>query len=226
MEKKDIKKIVIFDWGGVIESHNLNYYNRFDVFNDIFRDFGSSFNKHDPNEIQRLYDCQRFDNINIFEIDNLEELEPWFDNIKNNFKLNCNYIEFLKAYKKHFDKVYYYSNIVEFAHSLKEKNICKIGVLSNLCLFDKERIDKQLNLEKFDYVWLSYELKTSKPKSSIYEIVENDLNDKKYQILFIDDNKTNIETALSRGWKTINTTGENYLKIKSNVLKFVDNNNL
>lgn len=219
---ENYEKIVIFDWGGVVESHDPNNYNMFDMTNDIFKEFGSSFNKNNPFEIQRLRNCQYFNNTNIFEIDNLENLKKWFDNIERDFNLYCTYMQYCEAYKKYFNKSPYYLEIVKFAYYLKDANLCKTGVLSNLCILDRERIDKQLNLEKFDYVWLSYELKVSKPKPLIYELVEKDLNIKPSNILFIDDCKANTDEALNHGWNIINTTGDNASEIKNTVLKFIE----
>lgn len=219
MEKHE--KIVIFDWGGVIESHDPNNYNMFDITHDIFKEFGSNFDKTNPDEIQCLRNCQYFNNTNIFEINTLENLEPWFNNVKKNFKLNCNYMEYCEAYKKYFNKSPYYLDIVKFAHYLKDANLCKIGVFSNLCILDKERIDKQMILKKFDYVWLSYELKVSKPKPLIYDLVEKDLSINPSNILFIDDCKANTNEALNHGWNIINTICNNTSEIKNNVFKFI-----
>ena len=57
--------------------------------------------------------------------------------------------------KEIFDKVDYYKDVVEFEKSLKNK--CYIGILSNLNIYDKDRIDKQLGLKDYDYVFLSFE---------------------------------------------------------------------
>lgn len=64
--------------------------------------------------------------------------------------------EFIKIYYEQGLKVKYYSNVVEFAHNLKSK--CKVGILSNLMLLDRKRIDSQVMLDKFDYIWLSFEM--------------------------------------------------------------------
>lgn len=112
-----------------------------------------------------------------------------------------------------------YKDVVEYAHSLKEK--CKIGILSNLSYLDKQRLDKQVNIKQFDFVWLSFELKCRKPDEKIYRIVEEDCKIKPENILFIDDSKENIETAKKLGWNTCNAYGYELDKIKEKVEKFL-----
>ena len=57
--------------------------------------------------------------------------------------------------------------------AMKEKDKDRLTVIRMVkAALDKDRIDKQMNLSKFDYVWLSYELKYRKPEIEIYEIVE------------------------------------------------------
>ena len=102
---------------------------------------------------------------------------------------------------------------------MKEK--CKIGILSNLSYLDKQRLDKQVNLKQFDYVWLSFELKCRKPDEKIYKIVEEDCKINPEDILFIDDCKENIETAKKLGWNTCNAYGYELDKIKEKVEKFL-----
>lgn len=149
---------------------------------------------------------------------NLEE-DKWFEKIKQEFNLKCNSEEFYNYYIKEFDKIEYYKNVVEYAHSLKNK--CKIAILSNLESLDKQRLDKQVDLKQFDYVWLSCELNTRKPKDKIYEIVENDCKIEPNNILFIDDSKENIEMAKSRGWNTCLATGHELNRIKEKINELI-----
>ena len=61
---------------------------------------------------------------------------------------------------------------MELEHKTKER--CKVGILSNLMLLDKERINAQVNLSKMDYVWLSFEMEAKKPDKKIYEMVQQE----------------------------------------------------
>ena len=42
-------------------------------------------------------------------------------------------------YKKIFDKIDYYQEVADYEVSLKDR--CAIGILSNLTIFDKERLE-------------------------------------------------------------------------------------
>ena len=76
--------------------------------------------------------------------------------------------------------------------------------------------------EVFDYVWLSCELKCSKPNEKVYKIVEKDCNISPNNILFIDDVQKNLEPAKERGWNTCNAYGYELDKIRNSVEKFIN----
>ncbi len=207
------EKIVIFDWGGVVESHKKGEYNIDVAIENLIKHFNP---KETENIVERYY--SRSIELGVKDIRNIND-ELWFEYLNEEFNLNCTPEEFYECYIKEFDKVEYYKNVVNFAHSLKDK--CKIGILSNLGSLDKQRLDKQVNLKQFDYVWLSFELECRKPEEKIYKIVEKDCKLKPEKILFIDDCKENIETAQKLGWNTCNATGEELDFIKENVNKFL-----
>ena len=206
-------KIVIFDWGGIIESHRKGEYNIDVAVENLIKHFNSKENK---NIVERYYN--RSIDFGINDIMDIKE-DKWFEQIKEEFNLNCTPQEFYDYYIKEFDNVEYYKDVVEYAHSLKGK--CKIGILSNLGCLDKQRLDKQVDLKQFDYVWLSFELKCRKPDERIYKIVEKDCKIKPENILFIDDSKENIEAAKKLGWNTCNAYGYELDKIKERVEKFI-----
>ena len=128
--------------------------------------------------------------------------------------------EFAKVYDEEKGKVVYYKDVIETAKKLKK--YCKIGILSNLMFLDKERLDKQVKLKEFEYVWLSFELNCQKPDDKIYEIVEKDCKIKPSNILFIDDCRDNIEIAKKRGWNTCLASGYELDKIKNSIDKFLN----
>lgn len=60
------------------------------------------------------------------------------------------------------------------------------------------------SLEKlFRKLYLSYELELWKPDEAIYQFVANDLSLKPHEILFLDDNKSNIISARNFGFQTV-----------------------
>ena len=208
-------KIVIFDWGGIIESHREGEYNVDTAIENLIKQFNPTESK---NIVERYY--IRSVQFGVNDIRDIKE-NKWFEQIKEEFSLKCTAQEFYDYYIKEFDNIEYYKDVVEYAHSLKEK--CQIGILSNLGYLDKQRLDKQVELKKFDYVWLSFELKCRKPDKKIYKIVEKNCKIKPENILFIDDSKENIETAKQLGWNTCNAYGYELDKIKEKVKEFLNN---
>ena len=218
--ENNINKLVIFDWGGVIESHVPGEYNwrkaTIELINTITN------NRYSDKEIIKKWnDCSKLKNgKSINEIDSNNELEEWFENISKVFEFNIEFSKFVTIYQREYDKVEYYSDVVEYIHSLR--NRCKIAILSNLSKLDLPRIDSQCKLDDFDYVWLSFKLKCKKPESKIYEIVTNDSKYLPKNILFIDDNDKNIEAAKKEGWNTCLTDGTHLDIIKEKVEEFLN----
>lgn len=217
MERNE-EKIIIFDWGGVIESHKDGEFNVDSAKIELINKLNPNYNKNDI--AQKFDKCKSVNNIIITATNNDEQIYNWYKKIKDVFDLKVNYEKFCKEYKESYNNVYFYKDVVNFAHSLKEK--CKIGILSNLCRLDKERINYQVNLEKFDMVWLSFELESSKPDLKIYNIVENTCGVTADNILFIDDKDINIEVAKTRNWNTCHAYGYELDKIKEEVNKFLN----
>lgn len=212
------EKLVIFDWGGVIESHRDGEYNIDNAIESIVKRLTDD--QYTGDIINSWMSCDYISNGHkISETSSIEDIQLWFYNIKNKFNMDCTFEEFTSVYKEEYMKVYFYKDVVEYAHSLK--NRCKIGILSNLGYLDKERINMQVNLGMFDYVWLSFELGCRKPDEIIYEKVEQSIKYKKDNILFIDDKKDNIDTAQKRGWNTCLASGYELDKIKNSVETFL-----
>lgn len=204
------EKIVIFDWGGVIESHNSQEYCISKSTVDFFKSFG--VNMDDNTIIEKFSDC--CNNVN-----NLNDADELFNKLKSTFNIECTIEEFTNRYNQYVLKTHFYKDVVNYAHSLKDK--CKIGILSNLTPFDKDRINYQVDLSKFDYVWLSFELNCTKPNPQIYDIVDKGLSLSSENILFIDDLEKNLEIPKMKGWNTCQAVGTELDKIKYYVEEFL-----
>lgn len=150
----------------------------------------------------------------------MSKINKWYEDLKREFELSANFEEFITVYENEFDKVHYYKDVVNFITSLEGK--CKLGILSNLGYIDKNRLDKQVNLSRFDYVWLSFELGYRKPQEEIYEIVEKECAFDTKDIIFIDDDKDNILMADKRGWNVLRACGYEFNKIKDKVYEFIN----
>lgn len=212
------KKLVIFDWGGIVESHKDDEYNCYIATINFIKRFCSDIS--DEEILNKYFSCNTNNNgKTIGEISNVDGIMEWFEKIKTTFNFECTFEKFCKVYEEEFMKIHFYKDVVDFAHSLKD--ICLIGILSNLCYLDKSRIDMQFNLNKFDFVWLSFELQCRKPNTKIYELVEKDCKIKPENILFIDDTLENLIIAKERGWNICHACGYELDKIKKEVQKFL-----
>lgn len=210
-------KIVIFDWGGVIENHSYDKYNISQAIIDIMKYYNCRLTDKEILDI-----CSNGNKLRSTFICNDEKITvDWFNNVKNKLKIDCTFEQYKKAYYEYGKKIPYYKEVVEYAHSLKYK--CNIGIFSNLVKLDEQRINDQINLSMFDYVFLSYEIGCKKPDLNSYKTVEKKLNTHPKNILFIDDTNDNIEGAKQRGWNVCKAYGYELDKIKKHVEKFLQN---
>lgn len=199
-------KLILFDWGGVVELQEEGFIKS---FKEMFKELG--YYKDDVIEKLRNY--------HLSSIKTIEEYEDTFNDMKKDFNIDCSFDTYLNLYQKHFKNIKYYKDVAEYEVSLKDK--CYIGILSNLSVLDHDRIDKELGLSNYDYVFLSYELGCQKPNKEIYEKVQSKLPFKKEDILFIDDLQKNINTAKEIGWNTCQATGLELNKIKQVCEEFI-----
>ncbi len=211
-----INKVVIFDWGGVVESHEDDLKELEDAKIRLIRRFTDSFSNQ---EILDRWTDKTANGIPIGVTNDKNDIKEWVLLVQSRLNINVPFDEFKKAYEEEFSLISYYKEVVEYAHSLKGR--CKIAILSNLTHFDKKRIDKQYDLSKFDKVYLSFEIGMLKPDKKIYEYVVEDLNVTPENILFIDDDDNNIFMAKSCGWNTCKAYGYELDKIKCNVEEFL-----
>lgn len=211
-----MRKVVIFDWGGVVESHENNLQ---ELNKAIVRTI-RKFNRYlSDNEILERWTIKNSKGILIGATNREQDIKDWVDTIEKNMNIHVTFEEFRKAYEEETSSIKYYKNVVEYVHSLKDR--CEIAILSNLTPFDKKRINKQYDLSQFNYVYLSFEIGMRKPDEKVYKYVLNDLKIAPNQILFIDDDIENISTAKNCGWNTCQAFGYEIYKIKQSVENFL-----
>ena len=202
-------KLILFDWGNIVESHLTGYSCR-NAWNDLFKECGYSGDDT----------FKQIKNYRLCSIKSIDEFKVIYNQIRSDFNLNKTFDEFIFLYKKILDKVDYYKNVASYEISLK--NRCYIGIFSDLTIFDKDRLNKQVNLLNYDYIFLSFELGLQKSDIEIFDMVQQKLPFKSENILFIDDKKTNIEFASKKGWQTLQVTGLELDKIKRKCEDFLN----
>ena len=210
MNSNKRNKLILFDWGNIVESHTTGYSN-IKAWNDLFIECGYKGEDIGPKNLYKY---------RITAISNVKEFKNVYYKIAKEFKLTATYEEFVKAYDKIFNRIDYYKDVRDYEISLKDK--AYIGILSNLTIFDKERLDNQVNLSNYDYVFLSFEMECKKPDLEIFEKVQKQVQFEKENILFIDDRTDNIETAKSFGWNVLQATGLELDKIKEYCKNFLN----
>jgi len=219
--KYDENKIVIFDWGGIVESHREGEYSLFKVLTNILQTFNPKVKENEV--IQGWKECSKDKNgIEIGATNDIKQIKGWYERVQEKFSFKSDFTTFQKIYHKEFAKIHFYQDVVELEHKTKER--CKVGILSNLMLLDKERINAQVNLSKMDYVWLSFEMEAKKPEKKIYEMVQQECKIEPQNILFIEDTEENIKTAQSMGWNTCKAYGYEIDKIKQSIEAFLQEN--
>ena len=205
------EKLILFDWGGVVESMTDSYSNP-TAWNDTFKELGY--------QGDNFY--QYIENYPITTVQNKKELEEKvYNKMKEDFQLTGTFQDFLKIYEEKFAKIKYYQDIVELEHELG--TYCQIGILSNLLPIDKKRLNKQINISKYDYLFLSYELGLEKPNPIIYKTITETVQLKPENILLIDDKEKNIKAAKKAGWNGFVANGKEYNKMKEACLEFLNN---
>ena len=211
-------KVVIFDWGGVIM-------HKYPVDNNdkqaIIRTIKSFNNNLKDDEAWNVYTKTLLDENGIYISRQNDELSKakWIKRICQTGEFNTSLDEFSKRFIEEHLKVGYYRELVDFIHSLKE--ICEIGLFSDLIFCCELVLDRQVNLSQFDYVWLSYITHLRKNTEEAFKLVEKDLQVSPSDILFIDDTLVNIENAKKRGWNTCQAFGYELDKIKSSIENFL-----
>ena len=107
-------------------------------------------------------------------------------------------IEILKAKKS-----ILFPGVEELLEDLLKENY-KVGCLSNTNILHWNSIEGKTIFDNcFCKQFLSYQLGLVKPDKEIYIHVAETLHCKGHEILYFDDSKKNIETALELGWNAV-----------------------
>jgi len=86
-----------------------------------------------------------------------------------------------------------------------------VGILSNTEFVIFSVIEDLISLEHFKYKFLSYEIGHMKPDVEIYNYVIENTPIPKEEIFFIDDLKTNVESARNAGIDAVQYSDYNSL---------------
>ena len=211
-------KVVIFDWGGVILHNYLDNNNDNQAIIRTIKSFNPNLTDEEAwNSYRKTLADEN--GIYISEQDDPISKTKWVERLGQAANFNTTVEEFAKRFSEEYLKTSYYKELVDYIHSLKE--ICKIGLFSDLIYCCLPALDKQVDLKQFDYVWLSYIIHLKKSSEEAFKLAEKDMQVLPQDILFIDDTTTNIENAKKRGWNTCQAIGLEFDKIKDHIESFL-----
>ena len=142
-----------------------------------------------------------------------------FQRVNEKAGLNTTYEKFVEEITNNYKKIDKYDKVVEFIYSLKDK--AKLCLFSDLIFVCYEALAKQIDLNVFDQVFLSYEEGYVKTYVDAFINVDTKLNRNGQEVLFIDNNSLNISNAKKVGWNTFQATGDDIDKIKEAVNDFL-----
>lgn len=196
------QKMVITDWGGVIEQHSEEAYFSYSELYHVLKQFGGDDIPKNYHEI--INEALQANDKHPDDIARTTNIKPYLDKMFELFKIETYpeiYIDFLDTYTQITSDVPYDRELARYLAGLKGK--CKLGILSNLTVFDGARQNRQLDWDNYDYRWLSYETGLIKPDPQVYRMVENQSGLQGSQILFIEDVDVNLHVPREQfGWNT------------------------
>ena len=175
---------VLFDLGGVI----VNWHNSWFI-QEVSKEFQLS---------QEKLSKEFNKNLTNISTGKIVEKEFWHIIGKEleSSKL-MNYEESLldKIFRKH---VSLNNSMIELSKTLSQKGIT-VGILSNTEHVTFSVVENLLSIEHFKHKFLSYKIGLLKPEPEIYQYVIENIPFPKEELFFIDDLKSNVESARLEG---------------------------
>lgn len=213
-------KVVIFDWVGVIMHKSPIENNDKQAIIKTIKHFNPSLSDNDAWSVY-INTLEDENGIYISRQNDEKSKNKWIERLNSVGGFNTTVQEFSDRFITEHSNASYYKELVNYIYSIKDK--CKIGLFSDLIFCCLQVLEKQVDLDKFDYVWLSFLTHLRKNDERAFINVENDLKISPKDILFIDDTSINIENAKKRGWNTCQAYGYELDKIKNAINEFLDN---
>lgn len=186
-------KLIIFDWGGVIECHHGKGRTADESWIAVMRRLGAA--DSDRSIFKNIY-------LTGYAFDIHKICDPFvFEEFAAQLCASSGISfpglqEFFSAYDAEFNKTDYYPYIIELIQSLRGQ--CQIGLLSNILLPDKKRIESRIPFSAFNYMWLSTDFGMTKPE--LLALAENNSGISPQNILLVDNNPAYTSAGFSRGW--------------------------
>ncbi len=199
-------KIVIMNWGGVIENHCEENF----IFNPELKHVLQQFSETPiPNNYQEMMmNALKARNVTLNDMGKSKNIRLYVDKLFECFGMEGYpemYTDFMDTYTQFTSHLGYDRELVRYITGIKDR--CKIGILSNCIAIDAGRQNKEVGWNNFDYKWLSYEMAHVISEPEVPDIIEKDCGLKGSQILYVEDTEENLKRfSEERGWKTYKAT--------------------
>ena len=187
---------VLFDLGGVI----VNWHNSW-LIQDVSDEFQLQKEK-----LSKEY----YKNLPKIATGKINEKELWNiigKELKSKKLMNLNESLLDRIFQKHCSLN---NSMINLSKKLSQKGIT-VGILSNTEPASYSVIEKLTSLDHFEYKFLSYNIGYLKPNQEIYRHVIDNVPFLKEELFFIDDLKTNVESARVEGIDSVQYTDYNEL---------------
>ncbi|MEZ7989253.1 MAG: HAD family phosphatase [Nitrosopumilus sp.] len=187
---------VLFDLGGVI----VNWHNSW-LIQDVSDEFQLQKEK-----LSKEY----YKNLPKIATGKINEKELWNiigKELKSKKLMNLNESLLDRIFQKHCSLN---NSMINLSKELSQKGIT-VGILSNTEPASYSAIEKLTSLDHFEYKFLSYNIGYLKPNQEIYRHVIDNVPFLKEELFFIDDLKTNVESARVEGIDSVQYTDYNEL---------------
>ena len=187
---------VLFDLGGVI----VNWHNSW-LIQDVSDEFQLQKEK-----LSKEY----YKNLPKIATGKINEKELWNiigKELESKKLMNLNESLLDRIFQKHCSLN---NSMINLSKELSQKGIT-VGILSNTEPASYSVIEKLTSLDHFEYKFLSYNIGYLKPNQEIYRHVIDNVPFLKEELFFIDDLKTNVESARVEGIDSVQYTDYNEL---------------
>jgi epoxide hydrolase-like predicted phosphatase len=175
---------VLFDLGGVI----VNWHNSW-----FIQEVSDEFQLHEE-ELSKEFN-RNLTNISTGRINEKEFWHTIGKELESQKLMNFEESLLDKIFRKH---VSLNNSMIELSKNLSQKGII-VGILSNTEHVTYSAVEDLLSLDHFKYKFLSYKIGHLKPEPEIYRHVIDNIPFQKEELFFIDDLKSNVESAMSEG---------------------------
>ena len=158
-----------------------------------------------------------YDFVGVLVTEKDVDLSTEEDKLERMFGDNLNDSDYLMAARKIIAKDAFIlpttENLIDKLYQVKDRNLFKKVkekypnikqiIATNHVSFIRNFINEYLDIEYLDYVIISAEIHKIKPNKDFYNLILDKYHIKPEELLFIDDNKNNIEGANELGIQTI-----------------------